>query len=343
MYNFAKKFATTIALSAFAFSASAYQYDIACGSPSSSSKSTNRALMLVGGAEAGVSSEKNATSWFLNQGDYGDYVMIRVGSTGGQASWICNNFNVDSAAELAINSRSDANSSAVRDIIRNAEIIFISGGDQTEYKDYWRNTTLETELNNHMSNKPIGGTSAGMAILGQSYYAPAGTGMIGSEILNNPYHNNTKNIYHGDFLRHPFMSRTVTDTHLDRKLSGETRHSRVFGLLARTVADTGSMPRYAIGLDEGTFLTVSSNWVGKVYGRTAYFLQTTGRSPERIQSGKKLKWDHGGSAVDVYKIEGNTSGRGSFDLYDWSSVSGGSWMYWYTTDGFRKFNCKKGC
>lgn len=342
--NVLKAFVSLI-ITLFSIESFAYQYDVACGTPSSSSRNTNRALLLVGGAEAGTSAERNATGWFLDQGDRGDYVMLRVGSTGGQASWICSNFgnDVNSAAELAVNSRSDANNSTVIDIIRDAEVIYISGGDQTEYKDFWRNTGLETALNDHMNTKPIGGTSAGMAILGQTYYAPRGTAMIGSEILNNPYHRNTDDINHGDFLRHPFMSRTVTDTHLDRRLSGETRHSRLFGLLARSVADTGSMPRYAIGLDEGTFFAVNSNWVGKVYGGSAYFLQTTGQSPERIQSGRKLKWDRNGRAVDVYKIEGSNSGRGSFDLYNWSSASGGAWSYWYTTDGFRRFNCKNGC
>lgn len=325
---------------------SALEYRLACGEVSTQTTSTTQALMLIGGAEASSSAEIPATQWLLNNAPGGDYLVLRAGGTGSQASWVCDNFSslINSAAELSVDSRADANDSTLVNTVRHAEIIFIAGGDQNEYEDNWKGTALEDALNDHFANKPIAGTSAGMAILGQSYYSPAGTGMIGSEILNDPYHRNSDDINHGDFLLHPFMKDTVTDTHIDRKLSRETRHSRLFGLLARSVADRGlDQRRFAIGLDEGTFLAIDSNWMGTVFGNTAYFLKTNGYYPERITSGAKLIWDHNGQAVDVYRIEGDNNGHGSADLFTWDTFSGGEWQYWFTTNGFRKFSCKRGC
>lgn len=324
----------------------AYEYRVACGEVSTQSSSSSQALMLIGGAEAGSSAEIPATEWLLNNAPNGDYLVLRAGGTGSQASWVCDNFSsqVSSAAELSVDSRSDANNATLVNTVRHAEIIFIAGGDQNEYEDNWKGTALEDALNDHFANKPIAGTSAGMAILGQSYYSPAGTGMIGSEILNDPYHRNADDINHGDFLLHPVMKDTITDTHIDRKLSRETRHSRLFGLLARTVADRGlNQRRFAIGLDEGTFLAIDSNWMGTVFGNSAYFLKTNDYYPERIESDSKLIWDHNGQAVDVYKIEGDSNGQGSADLFTWDTFSGGEWQYWYTTNGYRKFSCKRGC
>ena len=50
--------------------------------------------------------------------------------------------------------------------IRNAEALFIAGGDQSEFVQFWKNTPVEDAIN-HVAAKPapVGGTSAGMAII----------------------------------------------------------------------------------------------------------------------------------------------------------------------------------
>lgn len=326
-----------------------YSYSVACGT-ANHTVATSTATLLVGGAEAGASGEVEATQWLLNNARGGDYLVLRTGGTGSQASWVCSNFgsSIGSAAELSIDSRTGANDATVAQKIRDAEIIFIAGGDQNEYEDFWKDTAVEAALNDHVnvSREPIGGTSAGLAILGQSYYAPAGTGVLSKEILNNPFHSNTRDINHGDFLLHPQLANTITDTHLDR-LTGsgrkaETRHGRVFGFLARTVAAKNNLNVRAIGVEESTLIAVDASGNAKVYGEgRAYFLKPN-TYPERIQSGSTLIWNSGGTAVTVYWIQGSRTGSGSFNFGSWTGT-GGTQKYWYTSGGYSGFNCQRGC
>lgn len=328
---------------------SAATYTVACGT-ANHTVTTSQASLLVGGAEAGATGEVEATQWLLNHAKGGDYLVLRSGGTGGQASWVCSTFAslIGSAAEQSIDSRSDANNASIAQRIRDAEIIFIAGGDQNKYEDYWKDTEVEKALNDHLSvsREPIGGTSAGLAILGQSYYAPAGTGVLSKEILNNPYHSNSRDINHGDFLLHPQLVNVITDTHLNR-LTGsgrnaETRHGRVLGFLARSVVDRNSLSVRAIGVDESTLIALDAAGNAKVFGTgKAYFLKPN-TYPERLQSGVSVIWNNGGQAVSVYAITGSRTGAGSFNLASWSG-SGGVAKLWYTSGGYSGFNCQRGC
>ncbi len=59
--------------------------------------------------------------------------------------------------------------------IRNAEAIFIGGGDQSNYIRYWKDTPVEDAINFVAAKPaPIGGTSAGMAVLGEYVYSAEG-------------------------------------------------------------------------------------------------------------------------------------------------------------------------
>ena len=95
--------------------------------------------------------------------------------------------------------REAANDSEVIEYIREADALFIAGGDQHEYQEYWEGTKIESALNYLINDKkiPLAGTSAGMAILGDYYYAPDHQGILSSEILDDPFHYNTQNIHQG--------------------------------------------------------------------------------------------------------------------------------------------------
>lgn len=310
-------------------------------------------ILLIGGAECGQSGENAATEWFLKRADRGNYLVLRCGELGSQAAWIGDDYRelVSSAAELSINSRDAANHPQVIEYIRNADALFIAGGNQNEYEDYWEGSAVEEAINDLITRKqiPIAGTSAGMAILGGYYYAPAHEGVLSSDILNNPFHHNTKDIYRNDFIRVPLLKQVITDTHLDR-LDGnhpETRYGRLLGLLARVVHDHDhQLPAYGIGLEEGAFVAIDHNGIAKVFGngsttgQDAYFLQTQGTVPEQIEPDSPLIWDGNGQAVKVYKIAGTPEGSGHFDLNTWEKADGGSWEYWFTTGGEAGFQQK---
>jgi cyanophycinase-like exopeptidase len=47
--------------------------------------------------------------------------------------------------------------------IRNAEALFIAGGDQSRYVRFWQGTPVEDAIHELLArNVPIGGTSAGI-------------------------------------------------------------------------------------------------------------------------------------------------------------------------------------
>ncbi len=311
-------------------------------------------ILLIGGSEGGKSGEDAATRWFLKRAKGGNYLVLRSGGTGAQAAWICEDYRdfVQSAAELSIDSRAAANNPEVIQYIRDADALFIAGGNQNEYEDYWEGSAVEDAINALINQKKcrIAGTSAGMAILSDYYYAPAHEGVLSSEILNDPFHHNTKDIYRSDFIQVPFLKHVMTDTHLDRldEDHPETRYGRLFGFLARVVHDTGNhLPVYGIGLEEGAFVAINEKGIAKVFGngrtqgQDAYFLQTSGMAPEQIQAGLPLIWHYQGQAAKVYKISGTPEGSGHFDLKNWSKATGGCWEYWSTTGGASGFQRKQ--
>jgi cyanophycinase-like exopeptidase len=323
-----------------------FDYYCECGRPNRTAPKPQPGTLLIGGAEEGRAGEHEATRWFLKRAGGGDYLVLRFGDLGEQAAWICDEYRdaVSSAAELAINSREAAHHPQVIEYIRNAEALFLAGGDQNKYEDYWEGTPVEEAVNYVINEKgaPVAGTSAGMAILGDYYYAPSREGVLSSEILDNPFHPNTKDIYCCDFIRVPFLKHVITDTHLDRvdEDNPEPRYGRIFGFLARIAQQTGNQPSVrGIGLEEGAFVAINSKGTAKVFGngakagQDAYFLQVHGGLPEQIQPEMPLIWNHQGRAVKVYHIAGTPSGSGQFDLKDWATASGGQWEAWFTTGG----------
>ncbi|HIK18885.1 MAG TPA: cyanophycinase [Leptolyngbyaceae cyanobacterium M33_DOE_097] len=330
-----------------------FEYHLECGRDQPTGANPRAGILLIGGAEEGRLGEDAATQWFLKRVDRGHYLVLRSGRSGGQASWLCEQYRelIASAAELSIDSRGAANNPEVIRYIRNADALFIAGGDQDAYENYWEGSAIEEAINDLINQKkvPVAGTSAGMAILGDYYYAPAHAGILSSEILNDPFHHNTKDIYRSDFIKVPILKHVITDTHLDRLNDDhtETRHGRLFGFLARIMHDTNkAFPVYGIGLEEGAFVAINERGIAKVFGngssqgQDAYFLQTLGHAPEQIQPGLPLIWNWNGQAVKVYKISGTPEGSGHFDLTNWSQATGGEWEYWFTTGGAAGFQRK---
>ncbi len=328
-----------------------FDYVRKCGRINCNSSRPIPGVLLIGGAEGAKSGEDSATRWFLERIDGGNYLVLRSGGIGSQANWVCDYYRdfVGSSAEISIDSRDAANDPKVIEYIRDADGLFIAGGDQNAYEDYWEGSAVEDAINYLINHKrvPIAGTSAGMAILGEYYYVPAHQGVISSEILDNPFHHNTKDIYHSDFIQVPILKNVITDTHLDRTGNShpETRYGRIFGLMARVVHEHhNQVPVYGIGLEEGAFVAIDENGIAQVFGngtiegQDAYFLQTTGAPPEQIEPDYPLIWDCQGRAVEVYIISGTPDGSGHFELNNWSDAYGGMWEYWYTTGGYSGFN-----
>jgi hypothetical protein len=192
----------------------------------------------------------------------------------------------------------------------------------------------------------IGGTSAGMAVMGEFYFTAKNGTVSSTTALSNPY--NTKvQVDSGTFLKIPFSQKLITDTHFDNP----DRRGRLAVFLARILTDYGIEAK-SIACGEYTAVCIPPDGNAIVYGSSnhkAYFIQTncelTDRSPESCTSGNPLTWNRNMQALKVYKITGTNSGTNTFNLNDWETGTGGYWENWYIDNGTlfvspgEKINC----
>jgi cyanophycinase len=269
----------------------------------------------------------------LDRSGGGDVVVIRATGSDGYNSYLYNLATVNSVETLIIDSRRKADDPAIEQTIRQAEALFIAGGNQDDYVSYWKGTKVESALNYLATTKkvPIGGTSAGLAILGQYYYSASAGTVYSHEALADPYNRYMAGLG-GSFLQMPFMANTITDSHYNER----DRQGRHFVFMARLVQDfgVGATAVRGIGVDERTAACVDEQGIARVFGSgQVYFLQGWGGAPEICQSATPLSWNRNQQAVKAYLVQGTSSGTHSFSLANWSSGSGGSWQYWWAERG----------
>ena len=91
--------------------------------------------------------------------------MLLLSSAGSQHVSIKALCPLNSAATIVFADREDSDDPKVIQIIEQAEAVFFAGGDQSNYVRFWHDTPVEDVLNRHIAaGKPIGGSSAGLAI-----------------------------------------------------------------------------------------------------------------------------------------------------------------------------------
>jgi len=300
-------------------------------------------VCLMGGS----TEDDRAMVWFLEKANGGDILVIRASGSDGYNDYFYSDLGVEvnSVETIVFNNASAATDSYVLAQIANAEAIWMAGGDQSDYINYWKDTEVENLLNQHINVKQavIGGTSAGMAVLGASYFSADNGGVYSSEALEDPY-NTYMTIGHNDFLEIPLLENTITDTHFSER----EREGRLLTFMARMNNELGERS-FGIACDEYTAVCIDSSGLGAVYGEWpeyddfAFFVQMNceeGNAPENMQAGVPFTWDFNGKAAKVYKVGGTTTGENYLDLKDWQTVNGGEWLHWSAVDG--AFNSETG-
>ena len=299
------------------------------GDPADVTGTTTGGTVLMGGS----TDVDEAIRWMVAKAGGGDFVVLRASGTAAYNSYIFSELGgVNSCETLLINSRELANAPEVEAVVRGAEAVFIAGGDQANYVNFWKGTKLEGALNYLRNTKqvPIGGTSAGCAIQGRTYFGALNGTITSAEALTNPY-NSLVTLGRNDFLNNPYLTDVVTDTHFDNP----NRSGRLVTFLARLNQDFGVVGR-GIGVEEATAVCIGADGMGKVFGRgQAFFLSQNGsaNTPETCVSGTRLQWNRGRQAVRVYQIAGTTAGTGTFDLNAWGNGTGGTSKYFYVDQG----------
>ncbi len=308
------------------------------GDTSNVNPTTEYRICLMGGA----TEDDNAMKWFLAGTGGGDVVVIRVTGSSGYNSYLYSSlgYTLNSVETLVIPSVSAANHPYVRRRLREAEGVFIAGGNQNDYATFWKNSAVDSALNYLINVKkvPIGGTSAGMAIQGQAYYTAAMGSITSTVALSNPY-GSMVTIGNNDFLKHKLLRRVITDTHYDNP----DRRGRQTTFLARLFQDS-AVAFYGLACDEYTAICIDSTGMAKVFGGfptyddNAYFIQPNcvlPNQPETCNSSQPLTWNRSNAALKVYAVKGTSVGVTAFNIKNWTnpSAAGGSWQNWYVNGG----------
>ncbi|MFD2915650.1 T9SS type A sorting domain-containing protein [Psychroserpens luteus] len=286
---------------------------------------------LMGGA----TEQEDAMIWFLNKADGGDVVVLRASGSDGYNNYFYTDLGVtiNSVTTFVIDNVAGAIDPYVLQSVENAEAIWFAGGDQYDYVSYFKDNAMEDALNNFVNVKQgvIGGTSAGLAILGGNYFSAQYGTLTNAVALSNPYHPRVA-IGENDFLDIPYLNNVITDSHYD----DPDRRARHSVMLARIATDNATRS-FGIACNEYTAVCVEPDGKAYVYGEYpaydefAYFLQAncvTDFEPETCVSGSPLTWDRNNEAIKVYKVPGTESGVNYFDLSDWETGSGGEWRNW---------------
>ena len=214
---------------------------------------------------------------------------------------------VVSAETIVFHNRAASSDPRVIAALKNADGIFLAGGDQSNYIKYWKGTPVQEALNAHVAaNRPIGGSSAGLAILGHYSYGALDGGSMESKVaLADPFDKGVT--LESDFLHHRHLENVITDTHFSQR----HRLGRLIAFLARLNApranpDAGKI--FGIGVDEKTAVLIGADGIGRLAAGSAgsAWIVLPQRPASGLAAGKPL------SIADICLVQ--LGADGSLDL-----------------------------
>jgi cyanophycinase len=237
---------------------------------------------------------------------------------------------VASAATMIVSSRAAADDIFTVEKIRNAHAIFVAGGNQADYQNNWAGSEMMKELEAAIKRGvPVGGTSAGAAILGEYAYVALGRAVYSQDVLLDPYDRDAtinplntaskKNPAPKPIVSIPSLENMIVDQHVNTR----DRLGRLLSFMSRTekaVCAGGienSSTVFGIGLSEETALLVSGTPGANVRAQiavnpydpatdapgytprySAYFLKYKG-SPTTCAAGRPLEAK---PVVEMYRM-----------------------------------------
>ncbi len=231
-----------------------------------------------------------------------DVVVLRSSGADGYNEFFFKMKGVDSVETLVIKDRADADSAAVRSTVRGAEVVFFAGGDQCNYVRYFKGTEVEKGVERvHARGGGVGGTSAGLAIMGDAAYdACSGDSAQSADSLSNPYHADLS--FTHDFFDWPVLRGVITDTHFVER----DRMGRLLVFLARQLKDGRYKRITGLAVERETSVVVDRKGAARVMGKGPVYLVLGDHRPEVCEPGLPLTFSG-------YKIWKFPSGA-SFDL-----------------------------
>jgi len=254
-----------------------------------------------------------AFRWLCDRADGGDLLVLRAAGDDAYNAYINGLCKLNSVATLVTPNRAAALDPTVADKIRKAEAIFIAGGHQSKYIRYWRGTSVESALRDAVKRGiPIGGTSAGLAILGEYIYSaendrPNDKNLSSDEALANPFYRQV--VIAPDLLGIPILRGLITDSHFDTR----KREGRLLVFMARILASGKASRIRGIGVDEKTALLIEPDGRATVVGKGGVDFFEAEKEPQICEAGKPLSF---GPVIEKQVRTGK-----SFNLTGWKGES----------------------
>lgn len=264
-----------------------------------------------------------AFRWMCQRSLGGDFLIIRSTGTDAYNPYIqkvCADGGAPtrSVATLIIPTLAAANDPRVSALISKAEAIWIAGGDQSNYINFWKGSATQTALQQRIqAGVPVGGTSAGLNVLTQFVYSAQGRqGVTSSQALLDPF--NVYMTFERDFATvpfpstMPFLAGVIGDPHF----AARDRMGRNIAFLCRMSANGWSTAPRGIAVDEQTALLIDNAGQGSVVGLgSVYFLQAPG-APEVCAAKTPLTYRN----IAVQRIKQAVGS--AFNLGTWTGTGG---------------------
>src|SRR5690606_6862267 len=214
-------------------------------------------LLLMGDGDRNF----DALHWFMARAGHGHVVVLRASQGGEIGEEFFNEVGgIQSVETFVFHDREAASDPKILAALAHADAIFIAGGDQSRYVRYWRGTPVAAALDAHVkAGKPLGGTSAGLAMLGEYLYgAMDGGSQTSPRALADPLGDG--NTIETGFLHLAPLKGIVTDTHFSER--GRLGRLDPFGAKAESMA---GRPLLGLGVDEDAAVAVDGDGTGRVF------------------------------------------------------------------------------
>jgi cyanophycinase len=233
-----------------------------------------------------------AFQFLCDRADGGDMLVLRARGDDEYNAYLRGICHLNSVATLIIPNKKAADDPFVAETIRHAAAIFIAGGDQANYINFWMNTPVQGALNEAIKRGvPIGGTSAGLAVMGEYAYSAQGDkpddpNLDSKAALTDPF--GPRVTVTRAFLAIPILKGIITDTHFARR----DRMGRLLVFLARLneAGKADSQRVRGIGVQERAAVLLEPDGKAHVVGYgPAYFIEAD-RASGTLQKGKPLTY-----------------------------------------------------
>lgn len=264
------------------------------GNPQDVTASTRGGFALMGGG----ADVDEAFAWMIERSGGGDFLVLRGSGADGYNEYLDTLGELDSVETLVLKTPEAAHDPFVLEKVAGAEAIFLAGGDQWNYVGKWKDTPLQHALNLAAAQGvPIGGTSAGLAVLGEHVFTAERGTITSEEALRDPHHPSLT--LESEFLSFAPLEGLITDSHFSER----ERMGRLVAFTARLEGARG------VGVDESTALLVEPDGSSHLVGQGSAYLVKPEGPPQVCEPGQPLTY----RSLGVHRVDPGQR----FDLASW--------------------------